>query len=297
MGPSQSSFRGASPGCRASNGRAKIYDAPGESDGDLSGTSRLSASGRHEHPPWYQCFSRRRVGGAGKRRRLGRGGGGGAAQPPQAPAPASFTGREGRLGGRGCRPDRARSPWRSLGIPRPTSTRSFCSPSRCGLRSPSWSRIVWPTWPRSVGWTRRWSPRWGSSGGRGAPRSTPVEHHKSHIASAFFISPFEGGGQRSRSTASAELRLDDDGGGARSRTSRSWTGSSSRTPRACSHHGYPRSSLGFSPVRRGVEDDGAGALRKAALRRAAPSGHPPRRGRPVRAQPRLFSAPQQKGSR
>ena len=193
--------------------------------------------------------------------------------------------------GAGRRRRRARATWttsRCRAIRRRTCTRRSCSRSRSGRRSRSWSRTAWRTSPRSAASTTRWRRR--SASRRSALRAKfhGVEHHKSHISSAFFISPFE---------QAACLSIDGFGdfvstmrGVGRDRTAGDHRSDRvSPLRRAVLHGGHAVHRL--PPLRRGVEDDGAGAVRQADLRRQAAAGDPPDRRRALRARPRLLPPP------
>ena len=101
-----------------------------------------------------------------------------------------------------------------------------------------------------------------------------VEHHKSHISSAFFISPFE---------EAACLSID--GFGDFVSTMRGV--GRDRKLEIIDRIEFPHSAglfytavtqfLGFPPVRRGMEDDGARPLRQTQIRRQAARGDPIRR--------------------
>ena len=149
-------------------------------------------SALYEHPG-YQRLPRRRLRGAGQGRRAGRGDRGRAAQSAQALRRVSRRWPSSAVLASARRRAAATSTTsRCRAIPRRTCTRRSCSRSRSGRRSRSWSRTGSRTSPRCAAIdddARR--RRWASSRAPLRAKFHGVEHHKSHISSAFFISPFE----------------------------------------------------------------------------------------------------------
>ncbi len=178
---------------------------------------------------------------------------------------------------------------RSRAIPRRTCTRRSSSRCRSARRSPSWSRTGSPTSPRCAASRMRWPRRWARKRGDLRAKLHNVEHHKSHISSAFFVSGFEeaaclsidgfGDFVSTMRAVGRDRDLDDH----RSR----------RVPalgRALLHGDHP--VPGLPQVRRGVEDDGARALRQAAYVDQLERVIRPTSGGQLRARPAVLPPPQ-----
>ena len=163
---------------------------------------------------------------------------------------------------------------RSRAIPRPTCTRRSSSRCRSGRRSPSWSRTASPTSPRCAA-SRTRSPRRSAWQRRRHARQAPQRRAPQVARLERLLRLGLRGGRLSVDRRLRRLRLDDARGRSRPRSRGPRSDRVSALGRAVLHgdHAVPR----LSQVRRGVEDDGAGALRQAALRRAARAGDPPDR--------------------
>ena len=166
--------------------------------------------------------------------------------------------------------------------------------SRSARRSPSWSRIGWPTSPRCAASTSRWPRRWASKRGRCAPSSTP-----SSTTSRTSRAPSSSRRSRRRpacrSTASATSSRPCAASGATA---------SSRSSTAIE---FPHSAglfytavtqfLGFHRYGEEWKMMGLAPYGKPTLRRAAAPGHPSARRRPLRARTSTTSATTARASR
>ena len=209
----------------------------------------------------YQRFPRRRLRGAGQGRIAGGGDRGGASQPAQAlrRVPGARRPRGARERRRRARATSITS--RSRAIPRRTCTRRSCSRSRSGRRSRSSSRTGSRTSPRCAGIEAELA----DGAGRGAARAARQVPRRrapqvAHLERVLHLAVRGGGLPVDRRVR--RLRVDDAGAWGAIASSRSSIGSN-----------FPHSAglfytavtqfLGFPPVRRGVEDDGARPLRQA----------------------------------